>query len=509
MNAPHEPLHLGRGPRRVLIAGMTPQTASAVELIVRAVFGAVAIVRHDRGPALAPAAVAAQARPDDLCVVDLLGFGWARWSVALEQALRQELFGPRPAIVLLPPGGSDWAARLADHATEHSGPVTPGAGQPLRLMLVHPASMTAMRGALQRLCDALPAGHGPGTQRDAPAPDPAAARPLLAGLAGRVGLGALGGRVRALVQPPAPVISPAASPAPVPLPAPAALAWPDTQPPAPDTQAPRRAPARGDAGRSAPAPAAAPPAAVPVPRAVQPFRLDPDARAAVAAACPAVAANPFLSLVLGVVSHATPHAFHIGRQTGAIFHPAHNWVASNIATALRKRLTQHRLMLEIAQVQALDEDQARIQAQLLYGRRSDGRRTLDGFVWALVYNTFEDDLPVVDGSLGLQLRRLPNFTRLPEVPDAFVQMALLCLQGPQNVAGLRRAYPGVHPGQVGLFVLCALLSGLATALPARAVAAPAPAHRPAMPATPAPAAAPVRTAAPPRSFIRSLLAKLF
>lgn len=479
---------------------MTPQTASAVELIVRAVFGAVPIVRHDRAPGLAAAVVARQARPGDLCVVDLLGFGWARWSTAHEQALRLELIGPRPAIVLLPPGGGDWPIHLADHAGEHGSPAQPRPGSPLRLMLPHPASMTAMRGALQRHCDAVP---DPGAAAAAP----------------RARLGSLAERVRALVQPLAPTPPPALALAAAPT-----SRWPDTLPPPPPPPAPRVAPRAAATAAPVAAPVAAlvaapvassvaAPVAAPVaspapaaPRAEQAFRLGAEARAAVAAACPAVAANPFLSLVLGVVTRDTPHAFHIGRQTGAIFDPQHNWVASNIATALRKRLTQHRLMLEIAEVQALDTAQAQDQARSLYGRRGDGRRALDGFLWALVYNTFEDELPAVDGTLGLQLRRLPNFTRLPPVPDAFVQMALLCLQGPQSVAALRRAYPAVHPDQVGLFALCALLSGLAVATPGPDAGHGARTAPPSAAAPPPPAG---RAAAPQRSFIRSLLAKLF
>jgi hypothetical protein len=242
---------------------------------------------------------------------------------------------------------------------------------------------------------------------------------------------------------------------------------------------------------------------------VAPFALTSESYAAIRAACPAIGANPFLALVFNVVLQGRPLAFHVGKQTGAVFYPAQNWVASNISTALRKRLTQHRLMLEIAEVQPLPEHQALDHARPLYGRRDDGRRALDSFIWALVQQSFDEAPPAVDETLTFHLRRLPNFTRLPAVPDSFLQMALLCLRGPQTVATLRHAYPGVAPDRVGLFVLCALLSGLAVVRPTRthfpAAEAMAVARHPhAGTASPAQAAA-----APRRSFIRSLLAKLF
>lgn len=442
---------------RVLLAGMTPQTASAVELMVRSEFGAVDIARHDRALQRTPAALAPQILPDDLLVLDLMGLGWALCTPARAQSLGRDLLATRPAVLLLPPeaaapgGHGGWASAVAAAGS--------GSGSALRLAVPHPASMTSMRHALRQLHSALQAG--------AAAPPPSA-------------------------------------PAPVPDTAPDTADWADTRPPFADTAAcatqlrPAAVAAPSAVAAAASRHGAAPVPATRAPRGAAPFALTAEAHAAVCAACPAVVANPFLALVFAVVLQGRPQAFHVGRQTGAVFHPAHNWVASNISTALRRRLTQHRLMLEISAVQPLDEAQVLDQARTLYGRRDDGRRALDGFIWALVHNSFDDAPPPVDGALGFHLRRLPDFTRLPQVPDAFLQMALLCLRGPQTVAALRHAYPALHPDRVGLFVLCALLSGLAVVRPMRS-GFPAAERRP--------AARPV--AAPQRSVLRSLLARLF
>ncbi|MDE2397598.1 MAG: hypothetical protein KGM91_19370, partial [Burkholderiales bacterium] len=250
--------------------------------------------------------------------------------------------------------------------------------------------------------------------------------------------------------------------------------------------------------RSAPDPARA--AAAPARRRARggaDFGLDAASYRRLTRACPALVANPFLGLMVGVALLPAPHGFHIGQKAGAVFDPAQNWIASNISTALRKRLTQHRLMIEIAQVRPIEEGEALRQARLLFGRRGDGRRPLDAYLWTLAYETYAAEPPELDPGLRIRLRGFPNFTRLPPVPDLFLRMAAHCLRGPQSLASLQRHFAGQDARQMALFVVCAVLSGLAAVLPAER-------RRDA----PAAAAAPADAAAP-RGRVRQLLASLF
>ena len=214
-------------------------------------------------------------------------------------------------------------------------------------------------------------------------------------------------------------------------------------------------------------------------------------------ACPAVGANPYLNLGAGLAVKGTPHEFRIGSHSGGVLHPAEGWVASNISTGMRERLLRHPAMQSIIEITALDSSQARMRAERLFGRRQDGRRPLDAFLWALAYHTLADEPLPLAGDLHFQLQQFPNFTRLPAAPDLFIQLALLSQRGPQRLSSLQRTFAQHDPALVVLFAACAVLSGCATVLPA---ASASPTFT--LPAAP-------RKPAPPRSFLRSLLGKLF
>lgn len=257
-----------------------------------------------------------------------------------------------------------------------------------------------------------------------------------------------------------------------------------------------------------PVPVAAPPAAVSPesdehvpPLRAQPCALTAEACACIKSAYPAVAEVRYLNLILDMSLRAGPTKLSVAQRTVAVFWPQENWVASNITTAFRRRLTQHKLMAQLLSSEEISPGEAFGEATPLFGRRSDGRRPLDGFLWSLAYSTFENAVPVAVADVEFVLNAVPNFTRLPEVPPLFLKLALACLQQPQSVSALMRTFDTENKAMIHLFVLCAMLSGLAVP------------HRQAVVAQPGSKAEPVvpqaRADVPKRGVFRSLLSRLF
>lgn len=219
-------------------------------------------------------------------------------------------------------------------------------------------------------------------------------------------------------------------------------------------------------------------------------------------ACPDMARSPYLNLICNIVMRRTLNEVRVTPQSGAVIHPAENWVASNIPTVIRKRLTEHEVMLQLVKVEQPPPDAAYDHAQKFFGRRVDGRRPLDAFVWSLVFTTFEKAPPVSTGDIRFVMHRFPNFTRLPHAPDLFIQLSLICLQQPRSIAELKKTFSRHDPNLVTLFVLCIVLSGMATVLQA---SAPLPQSKP----KPKPKRATATEATRKPGFFRSLLDKLF
>lgn len=238
---------------------------------------------------------------------------------------------------------------------------------------------------------------------------------------------------------------------------------------------------------------------------VGPSRLTAEAHLQVRLACPAVDQMPYLKLILELVLRNAPVRLQVSPQTAAVFCPAQNWVASNIPTSFRRRLTQHKLMVKLIDLQSINVAQANEQALALSGRRADGRRPLDAFLWGLVYYAFENDVPPVAGELSLHLSRLPNFTRLPDAPEVFLRLAVACLGRERTLASLLREFRVNDSGSVRLFVLCAMLSGMANGELPRQLHAPSREVRAGT--VSGAAAAPHQPAKP--GLLKSLLGRIF
>lgn len=430
-----------------MIAGMSEQSTTALELLVSTAFDGVTVIKLGRGRPLPGARPLAELRHCDLSVVDLLGLGYRTWSAAVEAELHERVLGRLPAVLVAPSGDGGGGWLTAPDRRQAGG---------RRLLLQHPLKSVAMRRALQELLagasetattrPASPATVAQDRQEDHDAQTTDAGFPS--------------------TQPPDAADEEAID---------------RSATPAGPAQAGPQVPASSREGASG-----------------RPAGLSEAALAALVAACPEAARNPYVNLVCGIVVRRAPQEFQIGAHSGGVIVPTENWAASNISNAMRNRLLRHPTMLQIVKIRTVDESEAIERAARLFGRRADGRRPLDSFLWSLVYNSYADAPPLASGDLWFRLECFPNFTRLPATPGLFIQLALLSLRGPQSIARLTRTFAAHDPRQVTLFVLCAVLSGMATVLPAHE-AAGAP-----MPAREAP-----RAGARKAGFFRSLLSKLF
>lgn len=464
---------------KVLVAGLSTQSSAAVELIIGSVFRGATIVQHPRGPGCTTVALASDAGYCDFCVIDLVGLGWTIRTPERETALQDCVLGDRPAIVLLPNGESGWAASavLKDRALPRIG-------------LLQPASMTSLQEALLQVRRRSPSNWAPRTADQARTAARFAATPA----ATTRGWAASAERRPALAEPVTVTGRPASElpsigerskfapeTAPQPIRASTATAvTPVAAMPAADSTSSKRT-ADGSAGLLSPTP----------------FRLDGAEHRAVAEACPQLRDEAFLDLVLDRLERGTACEIRIGSRAGIVLCPERNWAVSNLSVALRRRIAQHRPMLDIIETRSLSPAEAARAARGFYGRRRDGRRALDTFVFSFVHALLGDDPPEVDGGLTFSLRRFPDFTRLQPVGDLHLQLALHALQRTQTVAELRATFARHDPRQVSLFVVCALLSGIGTTM---------------LRTAPAELAAPARAErkqATRLGFIRSLLAKLF
>ena len=445
---------------KVLIAGLSDQSTVAMQRVVTSVFQDAQVIRQQRGVSLdqpGPWAIAAQC---EMCIVDLIGLGLARWTAQRQAQLQTRVLGERSAVILAPPGdGGGWLDAMPE--------LQAACGS--RVLMQHPLKASTMRTVLAEL----------GAQAQAETAARLATTRALAKAA----------QVRA----PAPVLVAAPEPAPAPRTAPRRGRLGAPLPPAWDKAPETFTVASGEPARPAPLPAAA---------AAQPeaFELSAQALQALLAVCPEAGQNAFLHLICTAALKAEPQAFQIGSHSGVVVHAGENWVVSNISSAMRRRLTAHAMMLQIVETRTLQDAEALAAAARFFGRRQDGRRPLDTFIWGLVYSTFEAAPPLACGDLCFQLRRFPNFTRMVPQPDLFIQLALLSLRAPQSIDGLVRTFSRHDPRQVMLFVLCAVLSGSARVLPGSIDAA---GGKDVVPASPP------RRNVPGLKFFRSLLEKLF
>jgi len=483
---------------KLLLAGANGRNAAALEVIIRSIWQDAQIERLDRDAWPDLAILPPQLAACELLVLDLLGMGRIRWALQTQAELEALASGRRLALML--PSGT------AGDAFEQAW--APGMTP---VMLRHPVSAKDMREALLLAARRPPVlavplrpktvPLVPATERvAAPLPSPASGIEPLA--LTEVLFEQLPEMVHEVTMPPG--RQRAAEPEPASL-------WLDLllpdlarhdDAPSPrqpsdaarlrgadiDLQANDMSPTLPQTFWHEPEPAVRP---------VQPCGFTKRGRRRVTAAYPAIAKAAFVNVILDVAMQDAPCRLDVGQHTAAVFCPQENWVATNISTPFRRRLTQHKLMLQLLATSSLTMAQALEQASPLFGRRTDGRRPLDAFLWSLVFSTFEHSVPAAVTDVHFMLAVMPNFTRLPGAPELFIRLSLACLRQSRSTRELIHEFADEDRALVHLFVICALLSGMAVPMAAPRIA-------------PLPEPAPASAQAPSvRGRLQSLLGRWF
>ena len=388
----------------ILIAGLSRGSAIAVELIAGSVWPDPTFVRVERRISASLADQSSAAIDCDICMVDVLGLGLSRWSPAREAELNDYLLG-RPTIVLVPPGvGGGWldadGGRLVDKS---------------KIRLQHPVSGNTLREALTKLREGLHTAAKAKAVLGRDLRQPINSDVDEHGISGHLERGK--GRYGAPVVPDLPAVRQ------------------DTSGLSEDARA------KGYI-----------------------FERTQRHVAELLAACPDIEKNDYLKLVLKCLAMEQSSELRLSAQSAAVFCPAENWVASNISVIIHKRMSQHPLMVQLAEVTELQQGTAMHYAARLFDGEIDKIRPLDTTVWRLVYYIFHQTPLVARSEIRFQLTRFPNFTRMRMQPDLYLQLALVCLRQPQSIVSLQRMFSKHDPHAITLFVACAVISGMANVL---------------------------------------------
>ncbi|HMS26856.1 MAG TPA: hypothetical protein PKC80_05730 [Burkholderiaceae bacterium] len=452
---------------KILLIGLSRGSAIAVEMLASVVWSDPEYARIERNMTATLGEIPRQMRDYDLCMIDLLGIGYSRCNAEREIALKQIILS-RPALIFIPPGsGGGWltSEMLQDcklQTAKHC------------LQVQHPISTTILREAMKELQRKislkmhdtdLPANKLESKQISTSLADKQVTPhqeiynfETIADIVSdtteltRKGLGRWGGPQHKL-----PSIS----------------------------------------NQNLSANAIEQGAQIPP---VAPFKLTEFNYAYLIAAAPALKDNQYLALTYQCLLYPNPTELRIASHSATVFCPNENWVASNVSKALVSRMISHGMMVKLATVSHITDDNQKQRALALSSDQTDKRKALDAEVWRLVFHVMREKPIFSNVDVRFQLNRFPNFTRIHGMPDVYIQLALLCMRQPQTLKGLQSLFPQQDPQLITLFVACALSSGMANVLT----------HTSSYP-KPTAESLPMFTHKPARnrSFLRSLFDKLF
>ncbi|HRD97707.1 MAG TPA: hypothetical protein PLA97_15050, partial [Rubrivivax sp.] len=120
---------------KVLIAGLSDPSAVAMQRVVASVFPDAQVIRQQRGVSLDQPGPWAIAQQCELCIVDLIGMGLARWTTQRQAQLQTRLLGDHSTVILAPPGeGGGWLAAMPE--LQASGGT--------RVLMQHPLTAASM-----------------------------------------------------------------------------------------------------------------------------------------------------------------------------------------------------------------------------------------------------------------------------------------------------------------------------------------------------------------------------
>ena len=208
---------------------------------------------------------------------------------------------------------------------------------------------------------------------------------------------------------------------------------------------------------------------------------------------PELRAQPLIALGERILTATEAVQMRLNKDVMFVACVQQGWLASGIRLPMLLKMLSTSPMLDQMAIQPLSNAEAEVVVRERFGDLQHRmRHPLDTLVWELAATRLEGVSLQPKGDLRLQLKRLPNFTRLNAVGPLDGQLAAICAREPRTLAELIQQFPASKQ-QVYRFAVLSLLSGIGEVMPDQSLAA-------------------MRTPAQDaqrRSFFKSLLDRLF
>lgn len=429
----------------ILLVGLPAPEAGAIEVLLERRWPTLGVLKIARGERLGLPAQSTEAVNCSSCVIDLASVGLRVRDAATEQSLLAFL-DDRPAILIVRDahgGWLDWQPR-PDCLQTIAVIKVPYSSAQLLVAMVEVLGAEPLPPVRKAPAAALPARSG--------GPPPADARPATDS-----------------GDPPMPAWRRAIDLAerlnPAPLVAGPAVRLQGGEPTrAPFVAAPAQTPVATAPARPAPTDTRTPAPKLPVAltHVQQPGAgLRKGALEALLDAFPQLRSRQVIRLGQKILASGEAVLLHLGKDVEFVMCVREGWLASSIRLPILLRMLATSAVLDQATFEPLGADAAEATVLERYGELGQKmRHPLDSLIWDLASMRFAQLVFRPQADFTLQLRRLPNFTRLSEVRPLDMQLAALCVQAPRSMAELAGRFPGSEQ-EVYRFVVLAVLSGLA------------------------------------------------
>ena len=178
--------------------------------------------------------------------------------------------------------------------------------------------------------------------------------------------------------------------------------------------------------------------------------------AALHTAFPQLQSHALLARMVQALGSGHAQELHLSLRHSILLHPGEGWVASNAGMPLISSVCQNNEMANAFALRELSDVQAQHRLQHL----QLVPQALDPFLWSLASLTVGQSPLRLARDARLQLKGFPDYTRLPLVPDLFIQLAAICVRLPQTLTGLQAAFPACDPQLIRRFAYFCATSGL-------------------------------------------------
>lgn len=182
-----------------------------------------------------------------------------------------------------------------------------------------------------------------------------------------------------------------------------------------------------------------------------------------------------------------PPGDNVGAQ---LINLSQGWVASRMTALALRFITLDSGILSKTQLEPGVSGNVDAMLQAEFEGRPYTFHALDTLMWELMHSSLGSAELKRRGDFALKMTRFPNFNRLRNYAEFDIQLAAMCARGAVSVEEMEQVFPR-RKHEVRRFVVSALVSGYAVALPASS------------------GAVPTGRASSKRGFFRALLEKLF